>query len=179
MQLRNVEAIKFDIWNGVLIKDYTLPAGADTLGTKSDMHTWENTCVCVCVSHDNVITVILCSGGSNSMPGYTRVCLLHLCTRRAQGVSYCRTLSWTSLQLAFQSPPELLLILFIARIPNFSTNLYLQKWYAYYFLNHQITLKSWEYQLSFKKKERREVKVRHVCAGFNRIHQVNLVKRLL
>lgn len=39
VELRNFEAIKFDIWNGVLIKDSMLPAGTDALGTNSDMHT--------------------------------------------------------------------------------------------------------------------------------------------
>lgn len=37
VQLRNFEAIKFDIWNCVLIKDYKFPA--DTLRTQSDTHT--------------------------------------------------------------------------------------------------------------------------------------------
>lgn len=39
VELKNIEAVKFDIWNGVLIKDSTLPAGADTLGKHSDMLT--------------------------------------------------------------------------------------------------------------------------------------------
>lgn len=39
VELKNFEAIKFDIWNGVLIKDSMLPAGAASLGTQSDMHT--------------------------------------------------------------------------------------------------------------------------------------------
>lgn len=39
VELRSFEAIKSDIWNGVLIKDSTLPAGAASLGTQSDMHT--------------------------------------------------------------------------------------------------------------------------------------------
>lgn len=39
VELRNFEPIKFDIRNGVLIKDSMLPAGADSLGTQPDMHT--------------------------------------------------------------------------------------------------------------------------------------------
>lgn len=39
VELRDFEAIKFDIWNGVLIKDSALPAGPASLGTQSDMHT--------------------------------------------------------------------------------------------------------------------------------------------
>lgn len=65
VQLKNFEVMKADIWNGVLIKESMLPAGADTLEKHSHMHAGEctcNTCVCECpclcvcvyVSHNNV-----------------------------------------------------------------------------------------------------------------------------
>lgn len=57
---KNFVVIKFDIWNGVLIKGSTLPAGAATLGKHSDTLTRTlNACVSVYVSHASVIPVIL------------------------------------------------------------------------------------------------------------------------
>lgn len=44
VQLKNFEVMKADIWNGVLIKESMLPAGADTLEKHSHMHAGECTC---------------------------------------------------------------------------------------------------------------------------------------
>lgn len=85
VQLKNFEVMKADIWNGVLIKESMLPAGADTLEKHSHMHAgectcntcvWMSMCLCVCVhvSHNNVKPVNFCSDGGVCEPGYARVC---------------------------------------------------------------------------------------------------------
>lgn len=76
LELKNIRPIKFDIRNSVLIKTSMLPAGGASLGTQSDMHSWE------CRSRDNLIlrspfiVVLVCMCLVTAC-----VCLFHHCTR--------------------------------------------------------------------------------------------------